>query len=274
MTRKLVALRTSPLHRVLRDAARAWNMPVRGVVEIGLAPFLVAFAGAATALGGKDLYKWFTGEDGFAETMQVVFYALALVFCVFVIQSLLRRSRRGLAGLYLVVAFGLVFMLGEELSWGQRIAGWETPSAMREINKQEETNLHNIYGVGATFKWLQLVVGAYGTLLPLLVCGIRGLQRFRGFLDRVIPHYSLIPYFVMLFGWRIYRNLLDPPEGLYFVVSEYNEVLELVLAMGLFLFMVFQLRSLQSEARAVASSELATRLQVHYDSEDEQRLAS
>lgn len=274
MTQKPIPLQTSPLRRTLADAARAWNMPARGVVEVVIAPFMIALAGAATALGGKDLYKWFTGEDGFAETMQVIFYALALVFCVFVIVNLLRGNRRALAGLYMVVAFGLVFMLGEELSWGQRIVGWDTPDAMREINKQEETNLHNIYGVGSTFKWLQLVVGAYGTLLPLLVWRLRGLRRFRGFLDRVVPHYSLVPYFVMLFVWRIYRNVFDPPADFYFVVSEYNEVLELVLAMGFFMFMVFQLRSLQAETRARASAELTDRLQAHYEPEDVQRLAS
>ncbi|NIW25063.1 MAG: hypothetical protein GWN29_11125, partial [Gammaproteobacteria bacterium] len=77
--------------------------------------FLIAVAGASTALGGKELYKWFTGEDGFAETMQVVFYALALVFCVFVMARLWQSGRRGFTALYLVVAVGLVFMLGEEL---------------------------------------------------------------------------------------------------------------------------------------------------------------
>jgi hypothetical protein len=234
---------------------------------------LVVFAGAATALGGKELYKWFTGEDGFAETLQVAFYALALLLCLFVIARLVRSRRRTLATLYLVVAIGLFFMLGEELSWGQRIWGWDTPETLREINKQEETNLHNIYAVGSTFKWLQLLVGAYGTLLPLLV-RLRGLQRYRGFLDRVVPHYSLIPYFVMLFVWRLYRNLFDPPAELRFVVKEYNEVLELVLAMGFFLFMVFQLRSLQRDAQTLALESFRDRLQAHTEADEAQRLAS
>ena len=266
MSQGPVPLRPSPVRRMLADAARAWNMPQRGVLEIWIAPFLIALSGAATALGGKQLYKWFTGEDGFAETMQVVFYTLALVFCMFVVNKLWQSGRRTIAALYVLVALGLVFMLGEELSWGQRIWGWDTPETMRELNKQEETNLHNIYGVGSTFKWLQLVVGAYGTLLPLMVWKLQGLQRFRGFLDRIVPHYSLIPYFVMLFVWRIYRNVFDPPRQLYFVVSEYNEVLELVLAMGFFLFMVFQLRSLQREAQS-QREQLERQLRTHVDPE-------
>jgi hypothetical protein len=273
MTRRTDPVKTSPFRRVVADMARAWNMPSRTVLGICIAPFLVAFFGAGTALGGKDMYKWFTSEDGVAETMQVVFYALALVSCVLVIARLWRSRRHVTATLYLLVAVGLIFMLGEELSWGQRIWGWDTPESVRAINKQEETNLHNIYGVGSILKWLQLLVGAYGTLLPLLVRS-RGLQRYRGFVDRVVPHYSLITYFVMLFVWRVYRNLFDPPREFYFVVSEYNEVLELVLAMGFFLFMVFQLRSLRSEAEVIQLGLPENRLRTASDSDETQRLAS
>ena len=111
MNQQPIPLRTNPVRRALADAARAWNMPERGVVEVWIAPIAIALAGAATALAGKSTYKWFTGEDGFAETMQVVFYGLALMFCLFVIRRLWRSGRRGFAMAYTVVAIGLVFMV-------------------------------------------------------------------------------------------------------------------------------------------------------------------
>jgi hypothetical protein len=37
-----------------------------------------------------------------------------------------------------------VYFAGEELSWGQWYVGWETPQALRSVNRQGETNLHNI----------------------------------------------------------------------------------------------------------------------------------
>ena len=37
-----------------------------------------------------------------------------------------------------------VYFAGEEISWGQHIFGWETPLALKEINDQNETNIHNI----------------------------------------------------------------------------------------------------------------------------------
>ena len=38
----------------------------------------------------------------------------------------------------------LLILFLEEISWGQRIIMWETPSVLKEINSQSETNLHNI----------------------------------------------------------------------------------------------------------------------------------
>lgn len=55
------------------------------------------------------------------------------------------RQRQRLA-MILVIAMVLLLglMVGEELSWGQRIFGWGTPSFLAEINSQSEINLHNI----------------------------------------------------------------------------------------------------------------------------------
>lgn len=230
------------LAELWRRGALDWNLSRRAVLWLAGAPFLIAAAGVLAALVGKDVYKWFTGEDRFAETLQVVCYALALGFCMVVCARLWRDGRRGLALLYVGVACGLIFMVGEELSWGQRIFGWGTPAAFQDVNKQGQTNLHNIYGVGATFKWLQLLVGAYGTLMPLVVLRSRSLDRYRETLTYLAPHFTLIGYFVLLFVWRIYRNLVPEPKAFYFVIADYNEVMELALAMGVALFMWFLVR--------------------------------
>lgn len=37
-----------------------------------------------------------------------------------------------------------VYFAGEEVSWGQWLFGWETPDWMKDVNQQDETNLHNI----------------------------------------------------------------------------------------------------------------------------------
>jgi len=239
--------------KLLADGADAWKVSQKTLIALAAVPFIVALAGIAAALASKEVYKWFTQEDGFAESLQVVFYSLALVLSLVVMRHLWRSGRKRIALLYLGLSGGLFFLIGEELNWGQRIFGWATLESFAAINKQEETNLHNIYGVGATFKWIQMLVGAYGALLPLVVMRSTALARYRETLSLLVPHYTLIPYFALLFIWRAYRNLAEAPEAAYFAIAEYNEVMELILSIGLLLFMIFQLRRIRAGQGATRS---------------------
>ena len=46
--------------------------------------------------------------------------------------------------IYLGLAVVFFFGAGEEISWGQRILGFETPESVTQVNRQEEFNLHNL----------------------------------------------------------------------------------------------------------------------------------
>lgn len=43
-----------------------------------------------------------------------------------------------------VLMIGSLYIAGEEASWGQHYFGWSTPERWAEINRQGETNLHNV----------------------------------------------------------------------------------------------------------------------------------
>lgn len=45
---------------------------------------------------------------------------------------------------YLGLAALFFFGAGEEISWGQRILGFQTPESLTEVNRQEEFNVHNL----------------------------------------------------------------------------------------------------------------------------------
>jgi hypothetical protein len=238
------------LNRFLEAAAIDWKLTPRAMAVITCLPFAAIFVGAASALFGKKVFVAFTGEDGVAEYGQVAFYSMAFLLSFVVLRHHMRERRGFIASLYFVLSCGLFFLIGEELSWGQRLFGWATPETMEIINKQGETNLHNIEGVGETFKWLQLVVGAYGSVLPLVVPRWSALDRFRPFLSAVVPHFSLVPFFGLMFVWKVFRNLCPTPKSLYFVVAEFNEVIEFSLAMGFFFFMIHQLRQFEKQPAA------------------------
>ena len=45
---------------------------------------------------------------------------------------------------FLLVALGCFYIGGEEISWGQQLVHWKTPAAIDVLNRQHETNLHNM----------------------------------------------------------------------------------------------------------------------------------
>lgn len=235
------------LRNIVSEGAHAWQFDQKFIWLMLLVPFFIASFGILTGAISKDFYKWFTGEDRFCESLQVVFYFAAFVMSTITAKRIWKNKERTIACLFVFVCLGLFFLIGEEMSWGQRIFGWTTPQTLEQVNKQGETNLHNINGVGATFKWIQMLVGAYGTVLPLLILAI-GRERLGGLkklTDYVVPHLTLVPYFMFMFFWKLYRNLFEAPEAYYFAVAEYNEVMETILAIGFALFMLYQIRRMR-----------------------------
>ncbi|MCG3118587.1 MAG: hypothetical protein ALAOOOJD_00807 [bacterium] len=244
------------IKNLLARGARDWRLSTGMTAFISAgAPALVMLIGAATALMGKAAYKWFTREDGIAEDLQVLLFVAALALCVPVVSRIWKTGAKVFALMYAMFGLGLFFIIGEELSWGQRIFGWETSTEMKAINKQEETNIHNIEGVGDKIKWVHVLIGAYGTFLPLFFLRAQLRSRPHDAASLLVPHYTLLPYFVTTLLWRLQSNLWKPPKSLYFVITEYSEVMELVLALAFFMVLFYQFRNLGgAEKPAVAAS--------------------
>ncbi|MGB8492081.1 MAG: hypothetical protein WCE64_13575 [Bacteroidales bacterium] len=94
-------------------------------------------------------------EDGIVENLSAIFFFLAscIMFYIFVVtktdaKDFLFKSRRN----YFILLLGLFFFFcaGEEISWGQRIIGIDTPEYMEENNAQKELNIHNLFIFQAT----------------------------------------------------------------------------------------------------------------------------
>lgn len=217
-------------------------------------PFVVAALGVVSALLGKTHFKWLTAEDGTAENLQVLAFAASATLAVSIGFHLRTLGERRLSALYLAAGAGLLFVVGEEVSWGQRLLGLETPEPLEGINRQGEINFHNIPMVELGFRYLQLLVGAAGTLVPLALVRRPDLATRFGLPGWMIPPPELAAYMVFPFAWRAFRFLVAVPPRYRFVVSEYAEVVELIMALGILLTLTVQWRRLKGEAHAVPAT--------------------
>ncbi|MEM1436663.1 MAG: hypothetical protein AAGG11_21615 [Pseudomonadota bacterium] len=90
-----------------------------------------------------DFVLTYGEEDGVAEYLTALFFFLS----AFGFLSLYLQYARPLPlwrGLVILAWAALMFFFaGEELSWGQRIIGMETPESIRATNAQNEFNFHN-----------------------------------------------------------------------------------------------------------------------------------
>ncbi len=86
-----------------------------------------------------------------------------------------RESSPTLRGAFLLLfGLALVFMAGEELSWGQRLLGFATPEAFVSLRRQREFNLHNVSwfqtpgGRNVLHEWWLVATTMLFVVLPIL----------------------------------------------------------------------------------------------------------
>ena len=139
------------------------------------------------------------------------------------------RARRRGESLAIVTFFG-VFSLGrlftgmEEVAWGQWLVGFETPEALRSINRQHEFTLHNIRGLHGHSEYFRLAFGI-GGLVGLAAAGVPGLARV------AVPRslWAWVVVVAVLAAIDLYLDLFPANHYVYrtlgFHMSEVNEML-------------------------------------------------
>lgn len=116
----------------------------------------------------------FAEEDGPVEYGTAVFLLISALVLFWHGGRLLRAGRWASAGLVSLYGLAFVFGAGEEISWGQRILGIETPEFFRENNVQNEITIHNLAwgedNIAHTIfgNMLSAVILLYLIVLPLL----------------------------------------------------------------------------------------------------------
>lgn len=196
-------------------------MPAWGVA----ASPLVGAALVLLASRNDDLYRLLVKEDAILEWSQVAAYVSVVGIAAATISSHWRQ--RDVRAVVVVGGLALVSLLaiGEELSWGQRIVGFETPE-IAGANRQGELTLHNDARVEEPARLALLLGGLYG------LCGALTIRRRTPF----VPPQVLVTFFAVVVGYMAYRLLaLEHPS---YVEAKYSEWPETCFAVALCLWCV------------------------------------
>jgi hypothetical protein len=211
---------------------------------VAIIPLLVATFGLVMA-PFESVYRALADEVGLTEWVEFAFVGAMIVLASAIAPSLWRRGHRWLALLYLLVALAALFVAGEEISWGQRIFGWATPEDLEDVNRQGETNIHNIGIVLRLFNFGTMAVALAAIVLPILRWTVwrdrpRSVARYV-----LIPPFALASAFAIPFFYRAYRLVLLPEAGAR--ISKYAEFAELCFYFGLAVFFLMAYRAIRAD---------------------------
>jgi len=205
--------------RVPRLALPRWitssAIPLHVLILAGLALVLYAY-GIALLLVDEPAFQVLVREDGLVEWLTVAALAAAFV-CALVRRAALRRApgSKPARTVWLVLAVLFVFGALEEISYGQRILGIETPGFLIRsgeadafYNRQGEITIHNLSIGGVNInklvfgKLITLLVWLYLVAAPIVY---RHWAGFRHFVDRraipIIQNYQLALYLAVMVGY-------------------------------------------------------------------------
>jgi hypothetical protein len=110
----------------------------------------------------KQEYFIFIQEDGLVEYLQSFFYLLTAALGAMIANRFLKNRQKGLAAIYLLFSLALIFIAGEEISWGQRIFNLDNPDFFTQHNTQKEINFHNLGPVQNFLHFSYILIGLFG----------------------------------------------------------------------------------------------------------------
>ena len=178
--------------------------PVAALILV-IAPYFIMFLPQAPFFA-------LTREDGFLENVSAIYYLLATIGCLLLFANAknFRDPAKqaiyfSLTRRYAFLMLGLIFFvsLGEEISWGQRLIGFDTPETVAARNVQGEFNIHNLElfnprtmdeapkeGLAAIFTARRVFIALFAFylfVLPLLHTFSRSIRQLTKYLYIPVP---------------------------------------------------------------------------------------
>lgn len=142
-----------------------------------------------------------------------------------------QRERWWVCGFLALFSIGMLLVGMEEIAWGQKLYSFQTPAALKDLNKQGELTLHNLPGLHgrSDMMWSAFALG-----------GLIGIAlRRRATFARIAPEPALATWFaiVLCIGLTMtYRDWTGAQGRLFTLAHRMDEFNEMLIAMACCLY--------------------------------------
>ena len=209
------------------------------------------------AVNPTNAYDALVWEDGLIENLTAVVFLLAGIM---LFATSLAERRLFARCAYVLGGVALALFGFEEISWGQRIVGFETPGFLAGLNGQGEFNIHNIRVVDSNFLRpikMREIISALG----MVGCVVFFCRKNRVF-GISAPSILLILAFLVITSYILGREVPDFSADFLRLILTWHRGLLLLLL----LFALFSRNAMLFIAAAASLSiALVTAYLVHHD---------
>lgn len=195
----------------------------------------------------SDRWMQLSSEGGMSEYGTAIAYLLVPVFSVPMTRLFWRQRRKPMALLYGLLTVGAFFVGMEEISWGQRLIGFEEPEFWTKNNVQSEFSFHNLAFFQENFLSLSFLVA--GFLGSFCWIALRYWQKQRLSprsplwsqlidLSYILPDWPVSSFFYPVFIFYILVDYAPYRDRITFLHSVDQEHWEFIMSLGILLFVV------------------------------------
>lgn len=175
-------------------------------------------------------------EDGALEYLQVLLYAAAA--CVALLVAI-RSHSTWVRWAFVVFGLACAFVALEEVSWGERLLGFDPPESIRNLNTQDEMSLHNLAPVQRFLHFAYILAGIVAGLGWWVAKGLPA--RLRREVGAILPDRHTALLFLPVAGFYAYMEITGLPT-VGWLRSQDQEVFETLFAGGCAVFAWRRLR--------------------------------
>ncbi|EDX87129.1 hypothetical protein S7335_4836 [Synechococcus sp. PCC 7335] len=195
----------------------------------------------------SDEWRYMGSEGGLSEYGTALIYLVVPLFTYRMAAAFNQQGQKVAAWLYYLLSAGFFFVGMEELSWGQKLLGFEEPQFWSKNNAQSELTVHNL---NVFQNWLHLgflIVGLIGASCWLILRLWQSKRHNPQSLNTksldiryLIPDWPISSFFYPIVVFYILFDYTNFQYQVNFLHSSDEEHCEFIMALGILLFVLIQ----------------------------------